>query len=134
MADPLTPNSTYHFRAVAIGDGTSYGQARVFQTKPLPTITLVSPNGGESWVGGTSHVIIWTYEGAGKNVRIDLIKDGVLGEVLSYSAPIGIGGNGYFNWVIPATQAGTDYKVRINSISNSIGTDTSDDAFTITKQ
>lgn len=28
----LTPGNTYHFRAVAVGDGTSYGQDQVFRT------------------------------------------------------------------------------------------------------
>jgi hypothetical protein len=32
VAASLTPNTTYHFRAVAVGDGTSYGQDQVFRT------------------------------------------------------------------------------------------------------
>ena len=32
VAAPLAPNTTYHFRAVAVGDGTSYGQDQVFRT------------------------------------------------------------------------------------------------------
>lgn len=34
FVSPLTPNTIYHVRAVAAGDGTSYGQDRVFRTMP----------------------------------------------------------------------------------------------------
>jgi hypothetical protein len=30
----LTPNTTYHFRAKAVGDGTNYGVDMVFTTPP----------------------------------------------------------------------------------------------------
>jgi len=32
----LEPDSTYYFRAVAVGDGTSYGAEKSFRTSPLP--------------------------------------------------------------------------------------------------
>lgn len=32
LATPLAPNTTYHFRAVAVGDGTSYGQDEILRT------------------------------------------------------------------------------------------------------
>jgi hypothetical protein len=32
----LQPDTTYHFRAKAIGDGTDYGSAQSFKTPPLP--------------------------------------------------------------------------------------------------
>jgi hypothetical protein len=35
LANNLLPNTTYHFRAVAVGDGVSYGDDRVFRTLPL---------------------------------------------------------------------------------------------------
>jgi phosphodiesterase/alkaline phosphatase D-like protein len=35
LVNNLQPNTTYHFRAVAMGDGTSYGDDRVFRTLPL---------------------------------------------------------------------------------------------------
>jgi hypothetical protein len=30
----LTPNTTYHFRAKAVGDGTNYGVDMIFTTPP----------------------------------------------------------------------------------------------------
>jgi hypothetical protein len=38
MVNNLLPNPTYHFRAVAVGDGTSYGDDRIFRT-----ISLIRP-------------------------------------------------------------------------------------------
>jgi hypothetical protein len=35
LANNLLPNTTYHFRAVAVGDGTSYGDDRTFRTLPV---------------------------------------------------------------------------------------------------
>lgn len=32
----LQPDTTYHFRAKAVGDGTDYGSAQSFKTPPLP--------------------------------------------------------------------------------------------------
>ncbi len=32
----LQPDTTYHFRAKAVGDGTDYGSTRSFNTPPLP--------------------------------------------------------------------------------------------------
>ncbi len=131
----LTPNTVYHLRAVAAGDGTSYGQDRVFRTMPLPTITVVTPNGGESWKAGTRHTISWTYAGVSGDVKIELIKGGILSRVISNSTAIGTGGNGSFSWVIPSGQtAGTNYRIRVTSLSEPACTDTSNNNFTITKQ
>ncbi|GAH19673.1 unnamed protein product [marine sediment metagenome] len=33
----LSPNTTYHFRAIAVGDGTGYGEDRAFTTATTPT-------------------------------------------------------------------------------------------------
>ena len=131
----LIPNTIYHFRAVAEGDGTSYGQDRVFRTMPLPTITVVTPNGGESWKAGTRRTISWTYAGVSGDVKIELMKGGVLSRVISSSTQIGTGGNGSFSWAIPSGQTvGNDYKIKVTSLSETACTDTSNNNFTITKQ
>ena len=41
----------------------------------VPTITVTSPNGGETWQRGTSHTVTWSYTGSpGSNVKITLLK------------------------------------------------------------
>jgi hypothetical protein len=99
-----------------------------------PTITVTTPNGGESsWTAGTTQTIRWSYTGSpGTYVKIELLKGGVLNRTITSYASIGSGGNGSYNWAIPSTQAGgTDYKIRITSRTISSCTDTSDNNFTI---
>ncbi len=96
-------------------------------------ITVAIPNGGESWNAGGTYTIRWTYTGnPGSNVKIELFKNGVLNRTITSSTSIGSGGNGSYNWAIPATQTGgTDYKIKVTSTSNSSYTDMSDNNFTI---
>ena len=97
-------------------------------------ITVTSPNGGESWVKGTVHPILWT-SNICDNVRIELWKGAALNSVIAASVP----SNGTFNWLIPnvaSLSAGTDYKIRIVAISAATNTtsivyDFSDNTFAI---
>lgn len=100
---------------------------------PVATITVTSPNGGESWQAGTTQTIRWTYTGdPGSYVKIELLKGGVVNRTIASSTPVGTAGSGSFNWAIPATQTyGTDYKVRITSTTDALYTDTSNAVFTI---
>ena len=93
---------------------------------PPPAITLISPNGGETWKRGTVQTIRWTYTGnPGSIVKIELLKGVVVNRIIASFASTGTGGNGSYRWSIPASQTtGTDYKIRITSTSNSAYTDT----------
>jgi len=100
----------------------------------VPTdITVTSPNGNEIWKAGLTQTIRWTYEGnPGSYVKVELYKGGVLNRIIKSSTSRGSGGNGSYNWAIPATQAGgDDYEIVVTSTSNSDYTDESDDYFTI---
>ena len=100
---------------------------------PNPSITVISPDGGENWTRGSTKVIRWNYTGnPGLDVRIELLKNRVLNSVLTSSASMGSGGSGSYTWQIDSNQStGADYKVRINSTANSTYTDTSNNNFTI---
>ncbi|MCH9028436.1 MAG: T9SS type A sorting domain-containing protein, partial [Bacteroidetes bacterium] len=90
-------------------------------------ITIVSPNGGESWQAGTTQSITWT-DNINENVTIDLYKGGSFHSVISTST----GSDGSKIWDIPFTlESGTDYKVRIGSEDNASIFDFSDADFTI---
>jgi YD repeat-containing protein len=103
-------------------------------TAQMPTtITVFSPNGGETPRSGMAYNIIWTYTGLpGANVKIELYKNSALNGTITTGTPVGSDGIGYFNWQIPTTQTpGNDYAIRITSTSDASVTDTSDYFFMI---
>ena len=135
-------DTVYLYRVIAqntIGYGGAYMSLTAQSVSPsvtvgsAPAITVVAPNGGESWTRGAIHTITWTYTGnPGTFVKIELLKGGVLNRTLASIAYIGNGGNGSFIWfILPNQTAGTDYTIRITSTSNAAYTDTSDANFTI---
>ncbi|MEN6560040.1 MAG: Ser-Thr-rich GPI-anchored membrane family protein [Acidobacteriota bacterium] len=74
------------------------------------TITVTAPNGGESWVAGSSHDITWTSTGLAGDVTIDLYKGGVYAKTLGTAAASA----GTFAWTIASNEtAGTDYRVLV---------------------
>ena len=91
------------------------------------TMTLTAPNGGESWVVGTTNTITWTSDIQG-NVRIALLKGGIQIGLVASGTP----NDGSHNWLIPAfVIPGTDYKIRISSCINPTISDVSDLDFSI---
>jgi len=92
-------------------------------------ITVLSPNGGENWIRGTTQTIRWRPgSNAGPYVKLDLLKNGMLNSVISSSTP----NDGSYIWTIPPGQTlGSDYKVRITSTSNSLYWDASDSNFIV---
>jgi plastocyanin len=102
---------------------------KVIVVSSSSSITVTSPNGGENWIRGTTRTITWSHTGSpGSNVKIELLKGGILNRVITSGTP----NDGSYSWAIPSTQVlGTDYKVKITSTSNSIYTDTSNSNFII---
>jgi 5-hydroxyisourate hydrolase-like protein (transthyretin family) len=98
--------------------------------KVVEKLTVASPNGGESWVRGSTHTLTWTSTGSpGAHVKIELLKAGAVNKVLTSSTA----NDGSFSWAIPSTQTlGTDYKIRITSTTNAAITDSSNANFAIT--
>ena len=98
-------------------------------TIPIPSFTVVSPNGGEKWTRGTTRIIKWTStENPKSYVKIELIKPGVPNKLIVSSTL----NDGSHTWLVPATQtSGTNYKVKITSTTNAAYNDTSNKDFTI---
>jgi len=98
-----------------------------FTVTPAPTITLTSPNGGESWAAGSTQSITWTYTGnPGTTLKIELIKGGGTPTSIARSTAVGTSGTGSYAWKIPTTfTPGIDYKVQITSTTYAFATDTS---------
>jgi hypothetical protein len=100
---------------------------------PRPTVSVTSPNGGETLTAGSARTIQWSYGGnPGSYAKIELLKGGVVTKVISNLARIGTGGSGSYNWLIPSNQTpGSDYGIRITSRTYGYCTDTSDSNFTV---
>ena len=76
----------------------------------VPSVTVTSPNGGESWAAGTAHAITWTQTGLTGTVTVDLYKGGVWQKILGTPAATA----GTFSWVIASNEtAGTDYRILV---------------------
>ena len=98
-------------------------------TIPTPSITVVSPNGGENWTRGTTQTIKWnSTESPGTYVKIELLKPGVANKVIILSTL----NDGSHPWPILATQGtGDNYRIKITSTINASVNDTSDNNFSI---
>lgn len=95
-----------------------------------PSITVISPNGGESFTRGDVMTIRWSSVGSpGANVKIMLYKWIFPIRTISSSTPMS---EGTYNWTIPLTQTvGSNYKIKIISTSSSLVRDSSNASFTI---
>jgi len=92
------------------------------------SVTVTSPNGGESWWVGATQNITWTYTGdwAGKSVRIQLLGGGAVNDIVSNTAPLALTGpTGSYPWHIGeylggTAGPGTNYRIRVRVVGTSI--------------
>ena len=92
---------------------------------PPSPITVISPNGGETWVAGSIRNITWTQSGLTGSVTFDLYKGGIILKTLGTAGV----SDGTFSWAIGADEtAGSDYRIRISQGS---AWDESDADFTL---
>jgi len=85
-----------------------------FVSGQAPYVTVTSPNGGETWLKGSSHTITWV-DNLTSNVIIDLYS-GTSSATCTYSMNIAasVGGNSY-SWVVPNWMTpGTNYFIKIS--------------------
>jgi hypothetical protein len=92
-----------------------------------PVITLLRPNGGESWTAGEKHPIHWNWIGTIGSVNLEYSTDGggTWNVVLS-----GTSNDGDALWTVPNTPS-TTCRVRATNASDSTCLDVSDQDFSI---
>ncbi|HYV45135.1 MAG TPA: lamin tail domain-containing protein [Myxococcaceae bacterium] len=95
----------------------------------VASVTVTSPNGGETWTAGSTHPITWTASGLA-NVKVEYTLNGSAWSVAASSVSASAGS---FSWVVPSTTTSAA-KVRVSDAAGSGVTDTSDGAFTISPQ
>ncbi|MGD2091880.1 MAG: hypothetical protein PVH61_37250, partial [Candidatus Aminicenantes bacterium] len=101
----------------------------VFTIDPFPTLTVQSPNGGQSWVEGTTQTITWSHTGTIDNVDIEFSANGGTSwnSIVSSTANIGS-----YNWIIPAVES-ANCLVRVSDTTTS-ASDVSNAVFALWKQ
>ena len=94
----------------------------------LPTISVTSPNGGESWTAGSTHDITWTTTGSMANVKLELsTNSGADWTAIAASTA----NTGAYSWPVPPP-ASASCLIRASDASNAGISDTSDAVFAIT--
>jgi hypothetical protein len=98
-------------------------------------LTVLSPNGGETWKVNGAYDIEWKYSGSiGTRVKVELMKGTKLIRTISSSASIGADGKGSCKWQVPSNLTpGTNFKIKITSKQVTACTDSSDKYFSIAK-
>ena len=115
----LEPGDAYEVRLVS-SDGnltdTSNGN---FSLQSGPTITIISPNGGETWETGTTETITWTYACAPTPaVKVELLKGGLVKSIVDSACDTDGSGRGKASyWMLTGHAIGNDFRIRVTSLA-----------------
>ena len=131
ISSELEEGTDYRVRISSISDGSVFDESDGdFSLTASPSIMVTSPNGGEDWEPGSTHDIMWSSVNVSGNVKIELYKSGSVVEILSSDES----NDGSYSWTISSElEEGTNYQVRISSISDSGVYDESDGDFTLSR-
>jgi Leucine-rich repeat (LRR) protein len=134
----LADNTVYYFVVEAFTDPHTDNQNTVTAeystevsaaTLEILNITVITPNGSESWEGNTIETITWSSIGTINDVKIEYSTDnGAAWNTVTASTP----NSGSYPWTVPNTPSG-QCLVKITDIAGPT-TDTSDGIFTILEQ
>ncbi|MCU0286315.1 MAG: M12 family metallo-peptidase, partial [Acidobacteria bacterium] len=91
------------------------------------SITVISPNGGETWAAGSSQTVTWTSSGSITNVKIEYSTNNgsTWTTVISSTA-----NDGSYSWTVPSVSS-TQCKIRIKEAATGTPSDTSNAVFSI---
>ncbi len=92
-------------------------------------LTVISPNGGESWDAGSAQTITWNPGGVSGTVFIDYSKDDFVSDI--HSIAVDEANDGSCAWPSVPNDPSTTVKVRVSSTVNPLVHDESDDYFSI---
>lgn len=142
-------NALYSWRVRAIDGAGNEGEWSEVRTFTLnadtedPIVTLLSPNGGEVWNGGSEQTISWT---AGDNITddenieftLELLRGGVFDTTIAEDVTVAdenlelVDGVFSYTWTIPGYN-NNYYRIKITAtdLQGNTATDTSDNDFTI---
>lgn len=130
---PLNASNTiYSGNAFTFGIASGGGLDNI--TVPTHSITLTSPNSGETWLAGSVHDITWDSESVNGSamayVNISLSTDS--GEVWSLLAEDQLN-NGRYSWTVPSSLVSSTVRVKVagTDLVDEISSDSSDADFSV---
>lgn len=124
---PNTPSTTTRVRVSSVADPTVNDVSDANFTIIRPSLTLSSPNGGESWLVGSTHSITWTSANVAGSVKLEYSTDaGAHWSLLAANTS----NDGAETWIVP-NKPSSQARVRISSVSDGNIRDESDADFTI---
>jgi len=111
----------------SVGSGTSYDYATIKYVQP--SISVISPNGGEAWQAGHQYPITWSFQGFTDNVRIDCSINS--GASFDYTIVSSYPNTGEYLWTVPIWTYSNHCRVRVCDSADCVPADSSDSDFTI---
>ena len=94
----------------------------------VAAVTVLSPNGGETWIAGSQHTILWQSSGAISTVKIEIFADnGVNWQLIAD----GVANVGTYDAVIPVNIHSQQCLLRISDTANPATSDQCDAVFTV---
>ena len=103
-----TPKVCEQFCNVSVGSVTN-------------SIIVTNPTAGTIMTFGEPRVVRWTWTGTFANVKIELLKGGVLVNTIISNTP----NDGSFAYTVPTVTAGSNYTIKVTDIANSATTGSS---------
>jgi len=131
----LTPGTTYSFAVQTrteahvnnLNTVDSETSTSVLATPLSAPFWINSPNGGESWVAGSSHNIVWTHPQTIANVKLEYSTNNGASWTTIVASMVN---TGTFAWTVPSATS-TGCLVRVSDAANPMIFDMSDATFTI---
>ena len=122
-----------------VGKATRAKLNQLYGCGVTPSITVLSPNGGEVWHPGETHRITWNSNSV-NSVQIYIFDSNIFGSgstnyITPNNTPI-LASAGYYDWVIPSISqlpsgGGNNYKITIRDTTQGANYDSSDAPFSI---
>ena len=125
---PNAESNTCRVRVTDKNDITKTDISNSVFTIHIPVV-VTAPNGGESWVGGSLHLITWNIQGTSLSFNLDYSVNGGstwTSIVSNLSTSVGT-----YNWTVPNNPS-TTCLVRVRDAVTNCMQDQSDNPFTIT--
>jgi hypothetical protein len=99
-----------------------------YRNRPISANSIVVdyPNGGENFSAGSIQYIQWDSNGVAGNVKIELLNNGSLDQVIAANTL----NDRVYSWTLPSNLSGKNYTIRISNLDGSIS-DSSDVVFSV---